>query len=54
MGYELPLDPEQLAYELYFQLRFADESLAQTIAIELPPNEEAWQGVRERILKASI
>lgn len=54
LGYELPLDPDQLAYELYFQLRRADESLAQLIAIELPPNEEAWQGIRERILKAGI
>lgn len=54
LGYELPLDPDQLAYELYFQLRQADESLAQTIVIELPPNEKAWQGIRERILKAGI
>ena len=48
----MPPTPEQAAYELFFQLRKADESEATTIAIELPPNTSAWEGVRERILKA--
>ena len=52
-GYQLPDNPQDLAYELYYQLRRADQSSATMIAIELPPNEEAWEGVRERILKAS-
>jgi len=46
--------PEQVAFDLYYQLRKADASAAQIIAIELPPTTEAWQGVRERILKAGI
>lgn len=50
--YRLPPNPEQTAYELYFQLRCADQSSADCLVIELPPDEEQWQGVRERILKA--
>lgn len=45
-------DPEKAAFDLYFQLRKADESDANCIAIELPPVLSQWQGVRERILKA--
>lgn len=51
-GYQLPAHAEELAYELYFQLRRADQSSSSLIAIELPPNEEEWQGVRERLIKA--
>lgn len=51
--YQLSATPEQTAYELYYQLRRADQSKAACIAIELPPEEEAWQGIRERILKAA-
>ena len=50
--YQLPANPTQVAFELYYQLRLADHSLASCIAIELPPDEEPWAGVRERILKA--
>jgi L-threonylcarbamoyladenylate synthase len=45
-------NPEKAAFDLYFQLRRADASNAQCIAIELPPAQGLWQGVRERILKA--
>lgn len=44
--------PEKAAFDLYYQLRKADVSTARFIAIELPPANGAWQGVRERILKA--
>lgn len=44
--------PEQVAFDLYYQLREADVSNAICIAIELPPATSEWQGVRERILKA--
>ncbi|MBA2709963.1 MAG: threonylcarbamoyl-AMP synthase [Tatlockia sp.] len=50
--YRFPHSPEQTAYELYYQLRKADGSEATCIAIELPPDSELWQGIRERILKA--
>jgi L-threonylcarbamoyladenylate synthase len=45
-------DPKIAAFNLYFQLRKADDSDAQYILIELPPVEDLWRGVRERILKA--
>jgi L-threonylcarbamoyladenylate synthase len=45
-------NPETAAFDLYFQLRKADHSSAQYIAIELPPATGTWQGIRERILKA--
>ncbi|WP_028372138.1 L-threonylcarbamoyladenylate synthase [Legionella lansingensis] len=50
--YRLPASPAKAAFELYYQLRRADQSVASAIAIELPPDNDAWQGIRERILKA--
>lgn len=49
--YQFPHSHKQVAYELYYQLRCADASLATTILVELPPEKENWQGIRERILK---
>lgn len=46
--------PEQVAFDLYYQLRQGDASAASCIAIELPPAGCAWQGVRERIMKAGL
>lgn len=46
--------PEQAAFDLYFQLRLADASDALCIAIELPPEQGKWRGIRERILKAGF
>lgn len=51
--YRFPTNPEQTAYELYYQLRRADQSKALCIAIELPPSSKQWEGIRERIVKAS-
>lgn len=53
-GYQLPDNPERFAFELYYQLRLADDSSASIIAIELPPDGEEWEGIRERLLKAAI
>ncbi|MBA2650195.1 MAG: threonylcarbamoyl-AMP synthase [Legionella sp.] len=50
--YLLAHTPQEAAYELFYQLRKADESNAACIAIELPPKNSAWEGIRERILKA--
>lgn len=51
--YRFPPSPKQSAFELYYQLRRADQSKAQCIAIELPPDQEPWAALRERILKAA-
>ncbi|WP_133136345.1 L-threonylcarbamoyladenylate synthase [Legionella rowbothamii] len=50
--HQLADNPEQAAFDLYYQLRQADASTVQCIVIELPPATGMWQGVRERILKA--
>lgn len=50
--YEFPHNSEDAAYELYYRLRIADQSEADFILIELPPNDQAWLVIRERILKA--
>jgi L-threonylcarbamoyladenylate synthase len=52
--HQLADNPEQAAFDLYYQLRQADASSAQCIVIELPPATGMWQGVRERILKAGV
>lgn len=52
--HEQAKDPVRAAYELYYQLREADDSKATSIAIELPPNTSEWQGIRERIMKAGL
>ncbi len=50
--YQLKKNPQQTAFELYYQLRRADLSPASCIIMELPPKEVAWEGIRERIIKA--
>jgi len=50
--YEFPEKSDCAAYELYYRLRIADESSADFILMELPPKDQAWLAIRERILKA--
>lgn len=52
--YPMSKDPQTTAFDLYYQLREADQSNALCIAIELPPSHHEWQGIRERILKAGF
>ena len=52
LHYQLPTNPHDVAHELYYQLRLADQSDAEAIVIELPPNIDAWKAIRERIIKA--
>ena len=49
---QMPNNPEDFAYELYYQLRRADTSAATAILSSLPPETAAWKGVREKIMKA--
>lgn len=51
--YALPNDPTEAAFELYYQIRRADQSDAALLLIEMPNDTPSWAGVRERILKAS-
>ncbi len=49
----MPDEPAQCARRLYDALRTAEQSGASVIAIELPPDEPSWSGVRDRIERAS-
>ena len=51
--FQMPANPIDYAYQLYFQLRIADESNACTIAVELPPESQGWEAILERLYKAS-
>lgn len=52
LGYQLPNSPAEAAFELYYQLRRADQAKVAFIAIELPPFKKSWQAIRERLFKA--
>ncbi len=51
--YQLPQDPAQVAYELYYQLHRADLTDAASIFVQLPPVDAKWVGVRDRVMKAA-
>ena len=44
---------ESYAHELYAALRSADESGADAILIEMPPEEPQWLAVRDRLMRAT-
>jgi len=50
--HQLPNDVQTAGYQLYDELRYADQSDAEVIVIELPPNQIKWRAIREKILKA--
>jgi len=50
---QLPELPESYAHELYAALRRADESGADVILIEMPPEEPQWLAVRDRLMRAT-
>ena len=52
LHHQLPNDEQTVAYQLYDELRYADQSEAEVIVIELPPNQLKWRAIREKILKA--
>jgi L-threonylcarbamoyladenylate synthase len=52
LHHQLPNDAQIVAYELYDELRNADQSQADIIVIELPPNQIKWHAIREKIIKA--
>ncbi len=50
--YQLPTDDQKFAYQLYNELRYADQTDADLIVIELPPEHIKWHAIREKIMKA--
>jgi L-threonylcarbamoyladenylate synthase len=52
LHHALQNDERVVAYQLYDILRYADQSQADVIVIELPPNQIKWHAIREKIIKA--
>jgi L-threonylcarbamoyladenylate synthase len=49
----MPLQPAQVAHELFAVLRALDAQGVSQIWVEAPPEEPAWDGVRDRLLRAA-
>lgn len=49
----VPNDPEAYARALYAELHRCDEEQAEVILVEEPPAGLAWQGIRDRLRRAS-
>jgi L-threonylcarbamoyladenylate synthase len=45
--------PEQYGHELYAHLRRLDAAGARAIWVEAPPDEPAWEAVRDRLQRAA-
>jgi L-threonylcarbamoyladenylate synthase len=49
----MPLEAKDAAHELFAVLRALDEAGAEQIWIEAPPQDAEWEGVRDRLKRAS-
>ena len=54
MTHQLPIDAKTYAHGLYAGLRLLDEKKAQVMLVELPPQDEAWRGVNDRLRRAAF
>lgn len=50
---QMPSDPRQYAAQLYAELRKADTEAWDWIAIERPPETPDWEGILDRLTRAS-
>jgi L-threonylcarbamoyladenylate synthase len=48
------LDPLEYAQTLYARLRDLDKAAAQCILVEMPPLEDAWQAILDRLQRAAF
>jgi L-threonylcarbamoyladenylate synthase len=49
----MPDEPEAYAAQLYRRLHTLDAEGLDWIAVELPPDEPEWAGVRDRLMRAA-
>lgn len=54
MTHQLSSDAKAYAHGLYAGLRLLDEKKAQIMLVELPPQDEAWEGVNDRLRRAAF
>lgn len=52
-GQHMPADPATTAHELFATLRALDARGVQEIWLERPPEDSAWDGVRDRVQRAA-
>lgn len=50
----MPADPQGYAHALYAHLRAMDAQGADLIVVEQPPEDDAWQGVNDRLRRAAF
>jgi L-threonylcarbamoyladenylate synthase len=50
---ELPAEPDAYAARLYAALRSLDEAGVDRIVVDLPPDDESWLAVRDRLRRAA-
>jgi L-threonylcarbamoyladenylate synthase len=53
LRFALPADAAGYAAELYHTLHRCDEAGCRRILVERPPNDPAWEGVRDRLTRAA-
>ncbi|HJW72319.1 MAG TPA: L-threonylcarbamoyladenylate synthase [Geothrix sp.] len=53
LGMALPLDPEAVGTRLYALLHELDDQGMERVFMELPPEDGAWDAVRDRLRRAS-
>lgn len=53
MHHAMPNDAAACAHELFAVLRALDQPGIQTIVVESPPTDPAWDGVRDRLMRAA-
>lgn len=49
----MPVEADAAAFELFATLRGLDDAGVQQIWVEMPPATPAWEGVRDRLLRAA-
>lgn len=55
LTFKMPNEALAYAYQLYYQLRLADQTNAAVIALELPPTHtEKWQAIHDKLQRAKI
>jgi L-threonylcarbamoyladenylate synthase len=51
---EMPADPAAYAAQLYAALHALDDAGVDRIVVDLPPDEESWLAVRDRLRRGSV
>lgn len=53
LDYCFPTKLDDIYYEFYYQMQIAEKTLAKAILIQLPPPDDAYDVIRDRIFKSA-